>query len=57
MESGMEWLQAVSVLQLEKKDKESDGGFVEVEEGLKKQTSVWYIAGKLLLTLYLYLIS
>ena len=33
MESGMEWLQAVSVLQLEKKDKESDGGFVEVEEG------------------------
>ena len=30
---------------------------MEVEEGLKKQTSVWYIAGKLILTLYLYLIS
>lgn len=28
-----------------------------MEEGLKKQTSVWYIAGKLILTLYLYLIS
>ena len=42
---------------MEKKIKESDGEFVEVEDGLKKQKSFWYLAGKLILTLYLYFIS
>ena len=55
MESGLEWLSEIWMLQLEKKTKESDGESVEID--LKKQTSVWYIAGKIILTLYLYLIS